>query len=227
MPETHIPPSARQMSDAMITVVFLTLSGGFQDAYTYLMRGQVFANAQTGNIVLMSARLFQGDFAGAARYLLPLFAFALGVLLTEGVRAGLRRHRRLHWRQAIVLAEIALLFLAGLLPRGMDSLANALVSLACAMQVQAFRKVQGSPYASTMCIGNLRSAMESLHGYLLGGNRAALRTAGQYALLLCLFAVGAGLGGLMSPVLGMRAIWLCCGLLLICFVLMFGRGQAC
>ena len=36
-----------QMSEAFSTMVFLTLSGGLQDAYTYCVRGQVFANAQT------------------------------------------------------------------------------------------------------------------------------------------------------------------------------------
>ena len=50
-----------QMSEAFSTMVFLTLSGGLQDAYTYCVRGQVFANAQTGNIVLMSQRAFAGD----------------------------------------------------------------------------------------------------------------------------------------------------------------------
>ena len=68
-----------QMSEAFSTMVFLTLSGGLQDAYTYCVRGQVFANAQTGNIVLMSQRAFAGDLAGVLRYLIPLLAFALGV----------------------------------------------------------------------------------------------------------------------------------------------------
>ena len=43
-----------QMSEAFVTSVFLALSGGFQDAYTYFTRQEVFSNAQTGNIVLMS-----------------------------------------------------------------------------------------------------------------------------------------------------------------------------
>ena len=38
-----------QMSEAFITSVFLALSGGFQDAYTYFTRNEVFSNAQTGN----------------------------------------------------------------------------------------------------------------------------------------------------------------------------------
>ena len=62
---------SRQMSDAFRTTVFLTLSGGFQDAYTYMGRGKVFANAQTGNIVLMATNFCEGDFAKALRYLLP------------------------------------------------------------------------------------------------------------------------------------------------------------
>ena len=32
-----------QMSDTFRAAVFVTLSGGFQDAYTYISRGQVFA----------------------------------------------------------------------------------------------------------------------------------------------------------------------------------------
>ena len=46
-----------QMSEAFVTSVFLALSGGFQDAYTYFTRQEVFSNAQTGNIVLMSTHL--------------------------------------------------------------------------------------------------------------------------------------------------------------------------
>ena len=40
--------------------------------------------------------------------------------------------------------------------------ATIMVSFSCAMQVQAFRKVNGFAYASTMCIGNLRSGTDAL-----------------------------------------------------------------
>lgn len=52
------------MSDSLLTAMFIVLSGGFQDAYTYVCRGKVFANAQTGNIVLMSTHLFDARYAG-------------------------------------------------------------------------------------------------------------------------------------------------------------------
>lgn len=51
---------SRQMSDAFRTTVFLTLSGGFKDAYTYMGRGKVFANAQTGNIVPEGHQFLRG-----------------------------------------------------------------------------------------------------------------------------------------------------------------------
>ena len=50
-----------QMSEAFITSMFLALSGGFQDAYTYFTRDEVFSNAQTGNVVLMSTHLMMGE----------------------------------------------------------------------------------------------------------------------------------------------------------------------
>ena len=50
-----------QMSEAFLTSIFLAVSGGFQDAYTYFTRDGVFSNAQTGNVVLMSERFMNGE----------------------------------------------------------------------------------------------------------------------------------------------------------------------
>ena len=66
----------KQMSEAFLTAAFLSISGGLQDAYTYLARGNVFANAQTGNIVLLSQHIANGDLASTIHYLIPLSFFA-------------------------------------------------------------------------------------------------------------------------------------------------------
>ena len=75
-----------QMSEALLTAAFLSMSGGLQDAYTYIARGEVFANAQTGNIVLLSQNLFTGNWAKVPHYLVPLVFFALGIAAAEGMR---------------------------------------------------------------------------------------------------------------------------------------------
>lgn len=212
---------SRQMSDAFRTTVFLTLSGGFQDAYTYMGRGKVFANAQTGNIVLMATNFCEGDFAKALRYLLPLLAFAAGVYFAEGIRNRYHLMERFHWRQLILLIEIALLFVVGFIPNNLDWLANMLVSFVCAMQVQSFRKVHGNAYASTMCIGNMRSGMDSLCSWVLNRNPAALKKSLYYWGIILLFALGAGLGSLTLDLCGAKAIWFSCLLLAVSFCLMF------
>ena len=200
-----------QMSDSALVMIPLTLSGGLQDAYSYFMRDQVFANAQTGNIVLLGHSLCAGSWKLAARYLLPLLAFALGVAAAEFLR--LRPAANLHWRRQALLWEMFLLFLVGLIPHSLDQLANALVSFSCAMQVQSFRKVAGFSFSSTMCIGNLRGGVEALCAFLHRGDRQEGARARLYFTVILLFALGAALGSLAAQRLGPPAIWLSCGLL--------------
>ena len=82
---------AKQASDSLLVGGLLSMSGGLQDAYTYHVRDQVFANAQTGNIVLLGQSIALGNWETAVRYLLPLLAFAAGVYLSAMGAAGLRR----------------------------------------------------------------------------------------------------------------------------------------
>ncbi len=219
------PHHRGQMSEAFRTVMFLSASGGLQDAYTYIGRGKVFANAQTGNIVLMSQSLFDGDLSRFAHYFIPVLSFALGVAAAECIRLRWRQARRIHWRQLVVLTEIVLLFAVGFFPAAWDIGANALVSFSCAMQVQAFRKVHGYPFASTMCIGNLRSGMESLVVYFHLHDRKILYKALHYFGVILLFAVGAGLGAQAVAVFGNRTIWFSCALLLVSLCFMFIQDE--
>ena len=74
-----------QISESIRLGILLALSGGFMDAYSYLERGQVFANAQTGNMLLMGVNLAEGNFQTMLDYLFPVLAFALGIFLAEMV----------------------------------------------------------------------------------------------------------------------------------------------
>lgn len=214
-----------QMSESFVTAMFLSLSGGLQDAYTYFFRGKVYANAQTGNIVLLSQHLFTGDFLKALHYLIPLVAFASGILAAELFREHFQSLKALHWRQMIVLAEILLLFSVGFFPQELNLLANAVVSFSCAMQVQTFRKVNGYAYASTMCIGNMRSGTEALCAYFHTHDREVLKKALTYFGVIGIFAVGAGLGSVLTARFAEKGIWVSCLLLAVSFLMMFVREE--
>ena len=217
--------SKKQMSESFRTAAFLSVSGGLQDAYTYIFRDKVFANAQTGNIVLLSQCIANRDLELSIHYIVPLLFFAVGIAVAEIIHGKFKEARRLHWRQLVLIIEIALLFIDGFLPEKWNLLANAMVSFSCAMQVQAFRKVNGYGFASTMCIGNMRSAMESVCAYRITKSHKTLEKAVCYFGIILLFALGAGLGGYVLPAFGMRTIWFSCLLLLVSFSLMFIREE--
>ena len=48
---------------------------GFFGAYTFLLRGKVFCNAQTGNLVLLGLAIGQAEWETAAYYLFPISAY--------------------------------------------------------------------------------------------------------------------------------------------------------
>lgn len=217
---TQVLPE-KQMSEAFINSIFLAMSGGFQDAYTYFTRDKVFSNAQTGNVVLMSQHFMMGEWKDGLKYLLPLLAFAFGVLAAERIQAQFRFARRLHWRQGILLLEIAILLIVGFLPQTLNMTATILVSFSCAMQVQAFRKVDGYSYASTMCIGNLRSGTAAFSMYLRDKRPEQLRQSLYYFGIILFFAIGAGIGGNLSMRYGIHMIWVSVGCLLVSFFMMF------
>lgn len=185
----------------------LAAAGGLLDAYTYLSRGGVFANAETGNMVLFGICLIQGQWRRAAGYLLPILAFALGVLAAEFIREHHRSGPRYHWRHTVLLAEIAVLCAVAFLPRGeWDPAANTLVAFVCALQVETFRKVRGNPFATTMCTGNLRSGTEAIYHALTGGKRTSVEKGLCYYAVIACFIAGAALGVLLTKLAPQRAV---------------------
>ena len=155
------------------------------------------------------------------KYLFPILAFALGVLVADLIQKKFKYFKKIHWRQGILLFEIIILFAVGFMPKSMDTVAAVIVSFSCAMQVQTFRKVRGYSYASTMCIGNLRSGTAALSGFIHERKPEQLRQAMYYFGVIFFFAVGAGLGGNLSLSFGTHIIWVSCGLLLVSFLMMF------
>ena len=94
---------SKQMSETIELGIVLALSGGFMDAYSYMCRDHVFANAQTGNILLFGVNLSQGNWGTALHYLGPILAFIVGLACPtcSGSSAGARNGStggRSRWR---------------------------------------------------------------------------------------------------------------------------------
>ena len=212
-----------QTSETFLLSAILALSGGFQDAYTYNVRNKVFSNAQTGNVVLMSQHLMVGEWMKGLSYLFPILSFALGVLVAERIGHRYKKAKRIHWRQIVVAIEIIILFVVGFIPHRYDMIATMLVSFSCSMQVQSFRKVNGYGYASTMCIGNMRSGTDALCAYFHTHDKKILQKSMTYFAVIGVFALGAGCGSVLTARYAEKGIWVSCILLTISFLMMFVR----
>lgn len=211
----------KQMSETLTVALLITFSGGLQDAYTYFARDHVFANAQTGNIVLMGAHLLDGEFSVTLHYLFPVLSFAIGVFVAEQIQAHYKDAKKLHWRQIVLLMEIIALTVSSFFNEELNLVANSLISFSCALQVQAFRSTHGYPYASTMCIGNMRSGVSALSSYVRTHDSESLRRAWHYFLVILTFAIGATLGYWLIPHLGYSTILVSSVLLITATLVMF------
>lgn len=210
-----------QMSESFFLAAILAIVGGFLDAYSYLTRGHVFANAQTGNIVLFGVNLQKRDFTQAFYYFVPILAFAVGVILVEIVKHFYKEEHKIHWRQRIVAFELILVTVVGFIPLGTyDVVANVLISFVCSMQVETFRRVHGHPFASTMCTGNLRSGTEALCQYFKTGDKTLRQKSLRYYGIITCFIVGAVIGGFLTGQAGAQSIFICSVLLAIAVILM-------
>lgn len=210
-----------QMSESFDLAIILAVVGGFLDAYTYICRDHVFANAQTGNIVQVGITIANGDLFNTLRYFIPIMAFFIGTLMVMYIRD----HNRTswHWRQLIVACECVIFLIVGFLPLEHDAniLANVLVSFSCAMQAETFSKVLGKPFSSIMCTGNLKSGTEHLYHALKEHDIRRLTKVKDYFLIIAFFILGALLGAFATSFMNEKGIFLPLIIMVVAIIMMF------
>lgn len=211
---------AKQESESIELAILLALSGGIMDAYSYLVRDHVFANAQTGNMLLFGVNLASGDLVQCLHYAVPVICFAAGIALCHTIKI-VATEEHLHWRQIALVIEAVLLVVVGFVPEGRSLYANGLTSFACGIQVQAFRKFHGRALATTMCIGNLRSGTQALVTYASDRDQKQLRGGLLSFFVIMCFVLGAVIGNWAIPALGTRMIWMAPALLAVSFLILF------
>lgn len=200
--------------------LLLTFVGGFLEAYTYVLHGHVFANAQTGNMALFAVHLMQGT-GQAPYYLVPIGAFLAGTVVSEWLHRALSRRQRMKWEHGIVLLEAALLAAIAFLPSATpDAVVNVAVSFVCALQFDTFRKTHGLAYATTFCTGNLRSAGENLYYAVADRDRGRAVASARYFGVIGAFIGGVAVGVWAVGLLGAYAALVCTALCLAAWALM-------
>jgi uncharacterized membrane protein YoaK (UPF0700 family) len=200
MPETapniDAVPSLRSLSGMFAVASIFAIVGGYLDAYSYLARGHVFANAQTGNVVLFGVRAAAGNWTSACKTLPSIFAFMCGVAVARLLRV---RPQKQTFRPTLICQALELLVLLVLLFFGRfvaDSYAVLLIAFSAALQNTSHSNIGPFQFNSAMTTSNLLNAVSGWVQLALGETDPTLRgKAIVGSIILLCFASGALLGG--------------------------------
>lgn len=210
-----------QISESIMVGILLAFSGGFMDAYSYINRGKVFANAETGNIILMTLKICEGKFLESINYLIPILSFAMGVAICEIIKHRKEKINIIHWRQIIVVFEIAAFVFVAFLPQDMNKIANSIISMISGVQFATFPKVRGTAMATTMCTGNLKAGTQNMYRGIKTNDKSALEKGLYYYVCIFVFIIGTMVGYLFVGLWAEKAILLAAVAMLIIFLMMF------
>jgi len=208
--------------DSVRLGLLLAMVGGYLDAYTYIGRGGVFANAQTGNIVLLGLYAAQGRWMQAILVVPPIAAFVCGVAAAELIKNIASKGLIRDWAQGVLLIEMCILILVGFIPASVPDLyVTVTISFIASIQVSSFRTLIDSPYSSTMCTGNLRSATKAFYEAVTNHDRLAARRSGRFFAIILAFLYGAVLGGVLTARFSEQSVWAAVLLLSVSFCMLF------
>ena len=190
----------------------LIFVAGFLGAFTYVLRGGVFCNAQTGNVVLLGMELGKGDWNGALYYLIPIGAYILGAVVSELLPNPVKHRLAVRWDTLLIAVEMLVIVMLGFLPESAPvQISQVAVNFIASMQYNTFRQAEGVAVATTFVTNHIRQvgvglAMEWRHRH--NAEKPHRRKFLTHLGMLLFFAAGATVGTVFCLQLLGRAVWL-------------------
>ena len=136
--------------------ILMTVAGFF-GAYTFLLRGNVFCNAQTGNVVLMGMALGSGDIKGGLFFLIPITAYVFGSFVSEILPNPIKYNWPIRWDTILIMIEMVVVFILGFVPESAPvQISQVAINFIASMQYNTFRQAEGMPMATTFATNHIR-----------------------------------------------------------------------
>ncbi len=187
----------------------LMASAGMMGSYTYILRGGVFCNAQTANVLVMAMSFGKGDWLGGLYYLIPFCAYLLGAFVSEILPSPVKRLGFLRWDTYLVLFETAVLFLLGFVPLSAPhQIVQVAVNFLASMQYNTFRQAEGIPMATTFCTNHIRQVGVGFAKAVRKKDGTALRRGLIHLGMVACFFLGAALLTALCGCMAEKSVWL-------------------
>ena len=200
----------------------LTAAAGWFGAYTFIVRGGVFCNAQTANVVLFAIALGQGNYQKALYLLLPISAYFLGAFVSEYLGKSVKKFHFLRWDTVLIGIEIVTVIGLGFLPEDApDQICQVALNFICSMQFNTFRQMQGVPAATTFVTNHIRQVGHFLAKYARHSEKTYSKRAWAHGRLILFFVSGAIASTVACRFFAYKSIWGSALILLIVFIRLF------
>ena len=181
---------------------------GFFGVYTFTVRGGVFCNAQTANVVLFAMSLGTGDWHRALYLLIPMSAYLMGAVVSEIFSEKLAHNKHLQWGVAFIGLEFLAVLFLGFLPKSApDQICQVVLNFVCSMQFNTFRKSEGTPMATTFVTNHIRQTGCNLAHAWMDNDPQAARLWKLHVSMICVFIVGGLAASAACRFFDVRAIW--------------------
>lgn len=190
---------------------FLIVVAGFFGAYTFLLRGNVFCNAQTGNVVLMGIALGSQKWTEALYYLIPISAYLMGAFVSELVPNPLKRHLPIRWDTLLIAIEMLAVLCLGFVPENAPvQISQVTINFIASMQYNTFRQAEGFPMATTFATNHIRQignclAKEIEHRH--SSDKSHRVKLIRHLEMLIFFFIGVVIGTVLCHLFLGKAIW--------------------
>lgn len=181
------------------TFVLLMLSGGFMGAYSYFLKGGVFANAETANLLILAFNIAELNTEGIISVLYPISAFFIGTFFSQMFIEKLGRR----WIPTLLIVEIMALISLSLLPSETpDRVFHVVIAVLSSMQFNTFRKARGVAMSTLFCTAHLRGFGASLYSAMADRKGEELKKSLYHGGLIMTFLAGGISCSLISKSLG-------------------------
>lgn len=189
--------------------LMLMLVAGFYGVYTFVLRGGVFCNAQTGNFVFLAIAVGSFKWKQALYYFLPMSAYLIGTIVSEIIPKPVKRTHIIRWDTLLILIEMIAVVILGWLPETAPyQIPQITINFICAMQYNTFRQAQGIPMATTFCTNHVRQIGLTIAKSLRKKNDNKIKSKMWIHIRMLLFFVAGGAASaILCEVFKGKAIW--------------------
>ena len=201
----------------------VSVVGGFWGGYTIFNHLDIFANAQTGNLIKLVLGICSLQL-GAVLYMLSYFGL---YILGNAFYAVARKRLGVSMKIVSFIVSALAIVMTGILNFTHNSFLVVMpIFFAAPVQWNAFKTAGKNSSSTIFSSNNVRQAVILLTNYIMNRDKKDLRNARFYWATLLFFHIGVAVSCILSLVAGVHSIWFCLVPLGIAVVLYYRYEEA-